>query len=177
MSASVLANPLSAGNVKAALEGASNELAYLFDAFKIPVGVQAMIVSQGYSDVEVWSKLEDTFEGVRGAIKSDLGIDAARGGIHRGVVARLRVCWETEQKRSEATKRDEAEIHVAGMPRLLRSSEHLELRRAYAAAFRPLADRACPAPTLVEGQLDQLEEGELQPEALKDVISRELASG
>jgi hypothetical protein len=171
--ASLLTSPLAEEEAQQALKQASNDLIYLFDSFKIPQDVTAKVVSLGYLDVEIWSKIDDSREAVRAAIKHDLGIDPAKGGAHRGLMARLLACWETASKRSEVQKREEAEQHVSGMPRTLKHSQHLELRNAYAAAFQPLEEKECLAPGLIEAKLEQLEDGELLVESLQDIVSKE----
>ena len=73
--ASILKHPLDPAAVAAALGTADVELLFLFDSGKIPKDVQAKIVGLGYSDPEVFAKLEDTAEAARGVFKSDLDLD------------------------------------------------------------------------------------------------------
>lgn len=105
---SIVTEPVPADQAQAVLATASNALVYLFDSFKIPHDVTVKIISLGYLDVEIWSKIEDSLEGVRAANKRDLGIDPAKGEAHRGMVARLLACWETAHKRADAQKKEEA---------------------------------------------------------------------
>lgn len=102
---SIVSDPVPADQVQEVLASASNALVYLFDSFKIPQEVTVNIISLGYLDVEIWSKIEDSLEGVRAAIKSDLGIDPAKGAAHRRLVARLLACWETAHKKGQMPRR------------------------------------------------------------------------
>lgn len=60
-------------------------------------------------------------------------------------------------------------------PRTLPKSKHLEMRVAYSAVHRELDEYETPAPALIETKLDQMEDGELKVEALKDLLSTQEA--
>ncbi|CAE8719608.1 unnamed protein product [Polarella glacialis] len=51
--------------------------------------------------------------------------------------------------------------------------EHLELRMKFAKMFYEIKDKVTPAKTLLEGFWENIEEGELRPMSLKELVSRE----
>ena len=94
-------------------------------------------------------------------------------------MARLATAWEAAVKRIEHKQAEEAEIRAneSPVPRLIQKSVYLEMCRAFAAAHHELKDSQTPAKPYMEMRFEQIEDGELIAESLKEVISREESAG
>ena len=170
--ASLLENPLGDDDQAQAMSQLDVELGFLFDGVRIPADIQAKIVSLGYSDMQVFAKIEDSAERVREVIRTDIGLLAATSPAHRAMTARVIAAWEAANKRTSRRQAEEAEQRVGDLPRTLPKAQHLELQRAFEKVHFELQERETPAPAYVEWRLEQIEDGELQAEAMTVIVSK-----
>ena len=87
-------------------------------------------------------------------------------------MARLVTAWEAAGTRAQRRRQEEAEQRVGDLPRTLPKGQHLDLARAFAKVHFEMGDRDRPAEAYVEWRLEQLEDGELQAETLRQVVSK-----
>ena len=76
-------------------------------------------------------------------------------------------------RRVQRRQAEEADQRAGELPRTLPKSQHLETSRAFAKTYRELRDNEAPAKAYLEWRLEQVEDGELQAETMKEVMSRE----
>ena len=172
---SILTAPLAAVPAEAALKSMSSDLVFLLDKNNVDTDVQAKIGELGYTDVGVFSKFEDSADKVRAAFKADLGLDESQGARFRVVLARLINAWEAANARAEKIQEKEALHRVGDQPRTIAKADNLELIRAYEkvhAKRAELDDDEIPATSYLEKKLEEIEDGELEAEELKDVTSK-----
>jgi hypothetical protein len=147
------------------------DLSYLFDELQIPERIQANIAERGIVHIGVFAKVEPTEESFRNWLKDDLELDPAANMGNRVIVAKLAEAWSAAGQRSTTARRLDAEARVTGQPREMLKGIHLTLRRACAKAHGAVDDRRCPGRAYVEARLEQLDDGELEAEALTKVTT------
>ena len=97
---SLLKEPLSQEQIKAAIADTDSELVYLWEQGKgLPVEVQARFSIMGFSELDVFSKLADSAAEVRVIASTELGLRDDLGIKGRALVGRILTCWEAAQKR------------------------------------------------------------------------------
>eukprot|EP00971_Amphidinium_carterae_P347301 6489233-Amphidinium_carterae.1 len=168
----ILLSPLGDAAQAAALASLTVELRFLLDNFGLSQAVQAKLASLGYTEVDIFAKLEDSAAQVRAALGSDV-LDPAASPVNRAVTARILAAWEAAGVRVRKRLEADADRKVGDLPRVLPKSSVLELVRAFGTLHFELTDRETPATTFLEKQLEQLEDGELIAAPLNEVISRE----
>ena len=97
----VLTNSMTADEIAMNLKILTTDLSYLLEKEGIAREVQAKLASLGYTDVAVFSRMEDTAAAVREVLKADIGLDTATSPQHRAMVARVLVAWDNSEKRME----------------------------------------------------------------------------
>ena len=170
---SVLAEPMEAEAIRTALRALQPELAFILEDIGLVDEVRAKIGSLGYSSVQVFSRVGDTAAEVRAFCTRDLGIQVDASSAHRVAHAKVVTAWHAAAQRVERRQAEEADRRVAELPRTLPKAQHLELERAFASTHRELPEREAPAKSYIEWRLEQVEDGELLAEQLKEVISKE----
>ncbi len=97
--ARVVANPMTADEITMNLKALTTDLSYLLEKEGMLPEVQAKLASLGYTDVAVFSRMEDTAAAVREVLKVDIGLDPATPPQHRAMGARVLVAWDNSKKR------------------------------------------------------------------------------
>ena len=174
MSASLLTAPLGAAEEADALKQMDPELHYLIEARKIDLDIIAMISHNGLEDLVTFHKWDDSPEKVREAIIKDLKLDPDASPKHRAMVARIVAAWEATGKRISARDTEEAEQRTTGsaMPKTVPKAVYLEITRTFGRVHRELPDKEQPAKSLVEKRFEQIEEGELIAETMKEIVTK-----
>ena len=168
-----LANPMTADEITMNLKALTTNLSYMLEKEGIVPEAQAKLASLGYTDVAVFSRMEDTAAAVREVLKADIGLDPATSPQHRAMVARVLVAWDNSKKRMETRMQEEANQRVSDQPRTLAKSLHYDLLKAYEKLHGEQQDKHYPAPAYIEMKLEQVESGELRAEGLMEVLNRE----
>ena len=168
----LLGTPPERESMETALRAMSAEFVFLLDSFGIPTDIQAKLAILGYTDAVVFAKMEDSAPAMRASIKTDVGLDPDASAAARAMVARLVTAWEAAGTRAQRRRQEEAEQRVGDLPRTLPKGQHLDLARAFAKVHFEMGDRDRPAEAYVEWRLEQLEDGELQAETLRQVASK-----
>jgi hypothetical protein len=176
--ASLLDNPLTAPEIEGGLDSLSSDLAYLLADSNLPDDVRARIGIIGYNSMAVFAKAGSSITEVRNWIKNDIGLDVTHGIAQRTCQAQITTAWEAAGKRIEHKQAEEAEVRASDgpIPRSLQKATYVDLNRAFSKRHRELKDKETPAKAYVELRFEQIEDGELVAETLKDVISREEAT-
>ena len=169
----VLSDPV--GDVTAAdeLKKMTHEFKFLLDQEGIDIKVQAKLAVMGVLEVDVFAKLEDTQAGMRAVIKDEIGLVPSAAPGNRGMLAKVLSLWDITVQRGKKRKAEDAELKVGDVPRRLSKMSHLALLRSYNEIHEELAEDEVPGPRWLEIRLDQMENGEIVPEKLSEVITWE----
>ena len=81
------------------LKKLDSELSFAWDALSIPADVQARLAMMGFTDLDIWSKLEDDAKEARKFVVGELGLRREGNDDYRQIVSRLLSSWETAQIR------------------------------------------------------------------------------
>ena len=160
-----------AGDVNDEIIKMSTELRFLLGNGQIPLEVQAMIANLGLTDMDVFAKIADDVAGFRAFVADDLHV-APNETKKKVLIARLVSSWEAACVRGTKRKADDADRRVGDLPRRFGKSAHLTLQRAFADTHNEDNEDLLPGKPYVEGKLDEIEDGELIAESLKNVIAR-----
>eukprot|EP00971_Amphidinium_carterae_P219082 4349035-Amphidinium_carterae.1 len=136
----VILAPLDEAAQTAALASLTVELRFLLDNFGLSQAVQAKLASLGYTEVDIFAKLEDSPAQVRAALGSDV-LDPTASAVNRAVTARILAAWEAAGVRVRKRLEADADRKVGDLPRVLPKSSVLEL------VIGPLALYTSSSPT------------------------------
>ena len=149
------------------------ELSYLLSDRGVAKRTRGLIGHMGIHRMNVFAKIETNETEFRAWAKDSLGLNPAADPAARIALAILVDAWEASKNRITKQSELEAEARVLGIPKQSLKGTQLQLRKAYVQAFGPLPDKYCPSRTYVDWRLEQLEEGELRPEKLRQVTTVE----
>ena len=149
------------------------ELSYLLSDRGVAKRTRGLIGHMGIHRMNVFAKIETNETEFRAWAKGSLGLNPAADPAARIALAVLVDAWEASKNRITEQSELEAEARDLGIPKQSLKGTQLQLRKAYVQAFGPLPDKYCPSRTYVDWRLEQLEEGELRPEKLRQVTTVE----
>jgi hypothetical protein len=168
-----LDTPLAAEVIEEHVGTLSADLSFLFDKEGVAKDIQAKLASLGYTDMAVFSRIEDTATAVREVLATDVGLNPKTSPAHRTMQAKVLVAWDNAKRRIETRNQEEASQRVHDAPRTLSKNAHFDLIKAYEKVHGEKPDKLNPAPAYIEAKLEQVEAGELRPENLSEVLNRE----
>ena len=140
---------------------------------KVPLEAQGHLVAMGMTDVEVFSKIEANENDLRQLLKTQLRFreDAVLDG--KRCVASVCPAYEAAQIRGTKRKAEDAEQRAHDLPRTLPHQAHVLLLRAFAERHFDLKDDRTPHKDTIDATIAQLEDNNLVPERLMEVISKD----
>jgi len=155
------------------VETLSSELRFLLAEKGVPLEVQARLARAGVRTVSHLSLFEDSRGEARRAFTTLLGAEAAQRPETKLQVIQLLDAWETASKRKEAADKLDAEARSTGLPRTVQKTELIQLRLAFERLLYPLTDDTTPGVGYMESKFEQIDDGEIKAENLKEVTSLE----
>ncbi|CAE8725125.1 unnamed protein product [Polarella glacialis] len=150
-----------------------SDLMALLDGKAVPLVIQARLALKGYTSISVFALVEDNRTAFREFLRNDLLLESNADPASRFATAAMVACWEAAKTRFEKRNQADADASAARLPKTVPRIEHLELRMKFAKMFYEIKDKVTPAKTLLEGFWENIEEGELRPMSLKELVSRE----
>ena len=163
----VVLNAVDAAGVLACLD---HDLKFLLNEAEVPADVQAAIAHARVRKLGVFAKLASTEDAMRQWISDDLGLPADNAAARVTHAALLDV-WETARDRVTVQRRVDNEARASGMHKQMHRSSHLALRRKLFSITGDVPDHLLPSRSYIDMRLEQVEEGELRPEKLSEVIT------
>ena len=164
---------LTAAQLEAGSLALDPEFSYLLSDRGVATETRGRLGHFGVTRLNVFAKIETTEADFREWARTTLALDPAIDPLMRVAQAILVDAWEAAKGRVAKQAEVEAEARVLGIPKLTLKGTQLQLRKAYVLACGPLPDKFCPSRTYVDWRLEQLEEGELRPERLRQVTTVE----
>ena len=175
---SVSTMTLSAEQANAGLAALESTLQFVLEGASVPLLAQQIVGHLGYRSLALFSRSAGSETEFRQFIKDDMLIDPSTGGQARLASAALLVAWEASRKRVEKRMDEEATQRSSdGLPRPLLKRDFLESRRAYESFRRStdpdfvLEDKNMPSKGYLELLLERVEDGDLRPETLAEVLT------
>jgi len=158
----------------------STDLKFILSDKGLPPALQVRIGQHGFTTLSLFSLLSDTRTELRAYLSGSLGLDPMAADLteqeridRRINTARIIDAWETAKIRVEERARLEASQRASRTPLTLMASDHVNLRRTYEAEYGAVTDKKYPAEPAVERRFNEIEQGDLKAESLRDVPSRD----
>ena len=161
----------SPAGIQAAIALLDAGLGSLLDGKGVTALSQAKLALAGYVTVAHLALVEDTRAEFRPRLKDGLGLDVVTDPTCKLEVTTLVGCWEAAKLRFERRNAADAEASASRLPKIVPRIEHLELRSKFEKQHYELQDAVTPSKALLESMFESIEEGELKPLALKDLVS------
>ena len=161
----------SPAGIQAAIALLDAGLSSLLDGKGVSALSQAKLALAGYVTVAHLALVEDTRAEFRQWLAVGLGLDVAADPTCKLEVTTLVGCWEAAKLRFERRNAADAEAAASRLPKIVPRIEHLELRAKFELQHYKLEDAVTPSKALLESLFESIEEGELKPLALKDLVS------
>ena len=158
---------------KAAVAAASADLKFHLAEKNVPADVQDAIFHKGFINLQLFAGLDETRAEVRKAVIAEVGLDPEDGAAARVAMASLLAAWESARLQASTEEKLKVESRLGQAQRVLQLSEMAAMRKAVEADLGPLRDSEVPAKSLVATKLEQLEQGALQAEDLREVLCLE----
>ena len=153
-----------------------HELTFVWDKWTVPHEAQAQTVVLRFDELDLFAEMADTAADIRNRVREELGVRPDAGFRAQALSSRIVNAWKSAAKRGDKRKAEGADQIANGLPRTHTKKEFLEWIAAWERAHkRELKDNETPAQTTVDKSFAELGDGELQPEKLTDVLSKEEA--
>ena len=169
---------LSAAEAEEAMAKLEPGLSFVLESAGVPAEVQAVIGHLGYRTLALFSRAASKEEDMRAFVVEDLKVDPSSGTGARLATAAVLVAWDAGRRRLEKRLDEEATQRATdGLPRPLLKGAFLEVKRAYEQfrkakdPFFMLEDKGMPSKAYLEALLERVEDGDLKPESLADVLT------
>ena len=104
-------------------------------------------------------------EDARAVAREDLQLDG------RIMISTVFVAWESARDAKKAQTKHDSDAKAQGLPLTIQRCQFNTLKSCFESAHHRLSAKECPAKAYVETRLEQIDEGELKPEALSDVVA------
>ena len=159
------------GEREAAMQAASSDIRYHLSQMDVPRPIQAALFHKGFTTLRLYSNMEDTKAGMRGAIHDEIGIRAADGGDARKNVALLLAAWDAAHVQVEVEDKAKAESVTGQGPRFIQTTEYAAMRTVLEQRHGTLKDLELPSKSFLAQKLEQVECNEPRAEDLREALS------
>lgn len=164
---------LTADQQTAAMDAAGADIKYHLAEAGVPEDVQALLFHKGFISLRLFSGLDETRADVRAALATEIGLKHDADSASRLTVARILGAWESSRLQVQAEEKMRVESRLGQMPRIVQLSEHAAMRKAVEIDLGKLRDSEVPAKTVIAAKLEQIEQGTIQAEDLREVLCLE----
>ena len=164
---------LTADQKTAAMDAAGADIKYHLAEAGVPEDVQALLFHKGFISLRLFSGLDETRADVRAALATEIGLKHDADTASRLTVARILGAWESSRLQVQAEEKMRVESRMGQMPRIVQLSEHAAMRKAVEVDLGKLRDSEVPAKTVIAAKLEQIEQGTIQAEDLREVLCLE----
>lgn len=164
---------LTADEQTAAMDAAGADIKYHLAEAGVPEDVQALLFHKGFISLRLFSGLDETRADVRAALATEIGLKHDADSASRLTVARILGAWESSRLQVQAEEKMRVESRLGQMPRIVQLSEHAAMRKAVEIDLGKLRDSEVPAKTVIAAKLEQIEQGTIQAEDLREVLCLE----
>ena len=101
---SIFSVPMTNAAIKEALKAASSDLLFLWDQCKVGLEMQARLIGMGFTDVDVFAKVEDTSAELRALLKTELKFKEGsamlgKAGNRQGDISMGSSCHQRHEKK------------------------------------------------------------------------------
>ena len=151
----------------------SKDLKYLLSEVGVPAPVQAALFHRGFTNLRLFSGIDETRAEVRTAVTQEIGIDHTATNEERRYMALILSAWETSRTQQRADDQSRAEARLALEPRPVPTSDFAVLREALEQRLGHLRDQEVPGKAFLAAKLEDVETNQPKPEDLREVVSME----
>ena len=127
----MMLNEPSAETIAANLKLADDDLLFVWTQAKIPGDIQSSLVSVGFTETEVFAKMEENEAALRELLRTELKFKEGALLQKKAMVGRVVAAWESAQIRGTKRKAEEALQRATDAPRTLPRAQHLSIIRAF----------------------------------------------
>ena len=152
------------------------DLAFVLDDSGVPTWLQARLAFAGVTTASVFARLAGNEDRMREWVANQLKVDPEAAPANAVAISQFLNAWDVSKRRLTRKLEVDAEERAAKLPRTLLKGDHVRLRVALAGAFnrnKALEEKDTPSPASVELLLEQLDDGEVVAESLKQVTNLE----
>ena len=164
---------LTAAERAAAIDAASSDLKFHLCEVGVPDDVQAALFHKGFNTLRLFCGLDETRLEVRKAVTTEIGLEHDADTASRKAMALILSAWESARMQVEAEDKMRVESRLGQSQRVVQISAMSAMRKEVEAVCGKLRDSEVPAKSLVAAKLEQLEQGDLQAEDLREVLCLE----
>ena len=157
----------------AAIDAASSNLTFHLCEVGVPDDVQAALFHKGFNTLRLFCGLDETRLEVRKAVTTEIGLEHDADTASRKAMALILSAWESARMQVEAEDKMRVESRLEQSQRVVQISAMSAMRKEVEAVCGKLRDSEVPAKSLVAAKLEQLEQGDLQAEDLREVLCLE----
>ena len=165
--ATPLALALTEEFIKEQLAKVEHELLFIWLNAKVPLAIQASMVTLGFASVDIFVNMEPTKEELRELLLTELRFKPDLKLQTKSTIAKILGAWDTAQKRGLKRKDREADEAANDLPLALPKNTHNLMLRSYTERHGPLRDEKTPAREYVDTIVSGLSSGNLVAEHLK----------
>ena len=164
---------LSDAEKKAALEAADVDLKFHLSSAKVAEAVQCALFHKGFITLPIFAGIDESRAEVRSALEQEIGLKHDADSKSRQDVALVLSAWEAARTQLHAADKMKVESLLGQAQRIVQLSELASMRKAVEADMGALYDSEVPAKSLLASKLEQLEQGCIQVEDLREVLCLE----
>ena len=163
---------------QAAIAKLSSELSSILDNRDVPGWLQARIAHVGALKVGTFGRIEGTEKEVREWVVDTLKVDPSADPTNRTAIATVVDAWQASKKRLDRRDDVEAEERASKLPKTIPKKDYVNMKLAHSKTYlggKPLPDYETPHHEGFETSCDQIEDGEIIAEDLKEIASEKEA--
>ena len=161
---------LSDAEKKAALEAADADLKFHLSSAKVAEDVQCALYHKGFITLPIFAGMDESRAEVRSALGQEIGLKHDADTKSRQAVALILSAWEAARTQLQASEKMKVESKLGQAQRIVQLSELAGMRKAVEEDLGTLFDSEVPAKSLIAAKLEQLEQGCIQVEDLREVL-------
>jgi hypothetical protein len=165
--------PVDAAEIAALWRSAGSDFKFLLDRENVETAIQSQFFAAGILTVKLFSTIADDKAELRQIMKDSFGLDSTANITARIKVCKVIVAWTSARARAAKSADAEGEAEAKNIPKDLSTGDYHSMRACFEGRFWELSDRELPGRTYIEKKLDEIEKGDVRPEMLSEVVSRE----
>ena len=172
-----------AADIERNLERLDPDLRFVLAEKSISRELQAKFAENGITALAIFAMISDTRADLRSMLCREYSLDPATEGLPAGEATRRRVsaaqvvdAWEASKIRVDEANRRNAEQRAGRLPMTILRSTHVAMRLAFEKTYGARADKEFPAESYIEQRFEEVDQGDLKAESLKEAISRDEVS-
>ena len=165
---------------KEAIATLDDELSVIFDERDVPAWLQGRIAFVGCRKLGTFGRIEATDKDVRSWMINQLKVDPDADPGNRTAMATVVDAWQASKRRLDRRDEVEAEERASKMPKTIPQKDFYRMKASYAKTYlenKALEDYETPHLQGFESSCEQIEDGQIKAELLKDVVSEKEAEG